>query len=250
MPVDEPRSGVRTVVVPVDGSDESVRAVPLGSRLADALGSELVVLSVISDFRSEAPGLVEHLRRQLDDLPAAVERRIVQSRTVATTLAEESAGGLVCIATTGEPFDDEGFRHTVTDQLIASATSPVVVLGPRCPDDAPIDRIVVAVDPAHQQAGLLYWSTRLGYDLGVPVESVHVAADGKEAGPNVRVLTPEPGQSVADCLIAAADGALLAMGSHGRTGFRRLIEGSVGAAVIPHAPLPVLLLGPHADPHR
>ena len=247
----EARSGVRTVVVPVDGSDESVRAVPLGSRLASVLGSELVVVSVISDFRSEAPALVERLRVLLDDLPAAVERRIVQSRTVAATLAEESSGGLVCIATTAEPFDDDGFRHTVTDGLIAAATSPVVVLGPRCPAEAAIARIVVAVDPAHDQDGLLYWSTRLGYELKVPVDLVHVATtDAVDAGPNVRVLGADGAGSVADRLVAETEGALLAMGSHGRTGFRRLIQGSVGAAVIARATAPVLVLGPNVDPHR
>jgi nucleotide-binding universal stress UspA family protein len=255
MPTDDPSSGVRAVVVPVDGTVGSTRAIPLASALAGALDSELVVVSVISDFRSEAPALVDRLDEQLRDLPANVERRIVQSRTIATTLAEESAGGLVCIATTAEPFDDDGFRHTVTDSLIAAATSPVVVLGPHCPDLAPIDRIVVAVDPDHDQDGLLYWSTRIGYEMGVPVDLVHVGGAGSEpAAPKddskVRVLTTAPGQSVADRLLAESDGALLAMGSHGRTGFRRLIQGSVGAAVIPHSQVPVLILGPNVDPHR
>jgi nucleotide-binding universal stress UspA family protein len=143
----------------------------------------------------------------------------------------------------------------VTDSLIAAATSPVVVLGPHCPDLTPIDRIVVAVDPDHDQKGLLYWSTRLGYDMGVPVELVHVAVAGTDpAVPDddsrVRLLTTTPGQSVADRLLAEADGALLAMGSHGRTGFRRLIQGSVGAALIPRSRVPVLILGPNVEVHR
>ncbi|MEZ5243675.1 MAG: universal stress protein [Acidimicrobiales bacterium] len=255
MPIDDPSAGVRAVVVPVDGTAESTRAVPLASKLAGVLGCELVVVSVISDFRSEAPALVERLDDQLRDLSADVERRIVQSRTVATTLADESTGGLVCIATTAEPFDDEGFRHTITDSLIAAATSPVVVLGPKCPNLAPIDRIVVAVDPDHDQEGLLYWSTRLGYDMNVPVDLVHVAdTDAEPRGESddskVRVLTTAPGQSVADRLLEEADGALLAMGSHGRTGFRRLIQGSVGAAVIPRSHVPVLILGPNVERHR
>ena len=251
MSINDPGSGVRAVIAPVDGSDESARALPLASRLAGVLGCELVVVSVISDFRSQAPALVERLRGQLHDLPATVERRIVQSATVAKTLAEESAGGLVCIATTAEPFDDEGFRHTVTDSLVAAATSPVVVLGPECHSTAPIDRIVVAIDPKHDQEGLAYWSTRLGYDMKVPVDFVHVAGPiVADCGPKVRVLTPADGQSIADRLLEEAEGALLAMGSHGRTGFRRLIQGSVGAAVIPHSSAPVLVLGPNAQRHR
>jgi nucleotide-binding universal stress UspA family protein len=251
MSIDDPSSEVRAVVVPVDGTDESARAIPLASNLAAVLGSELVVVSVISDFRSEAPALVERLRDQLHELPSTVERRIVQSTTVAKTLADESTGGLVCIATTAEPFDDEGFRHTVTDSLVAAATSPVVVLGPKCHRSALIDRIVVAIDPTHDQAGLAYWSTRLGYAMKVPVDFVHVAGpDTADTGPKVRVLSPADGQSVADRLLEEAEGALLAMGSHGRTGFRRLIQGSVGAAVIPHSSAPVLILGPNVHRHH
>jgi len=250
----DPRPGVRAVVVPVDGSDESTRALPLASKLAAVLDSELVVVSVVSDFRNEAPALVDRLRDQLQELPATVERRIVQSATVVRTLADESAGGLVCVATTAEPFDDEGFRHSVTDSLIAAATSPVIVLGPKCDDMVSIDRVVVAVDPSHDQEGLAYWSTRLGYDMKVPVDFVHVAdSDTGEVSAKdskVRTLVPSSGQSVAECLIEAADGALLAMGSHGRTGFRRLVQGSVGAAVIPHSGVPVLILGPNVERHH
>ena len=241
----------RTVVVPVDGSDDSVRAIPLASRLAAALGSELVIVSVVSDFRSEAPALVDRLAEQLADLPQGIERRIVQSRTVATTIAEESAGGILCIATTAQPFDAEGFRHTISDAVIAAATSPVIVLGPKCAVDAAIARIVVAIDPSHEQDGIAYWSTRLGYQLDVPVDFVHVADEPHpELGEKTRSLTTKDGQAVADRLLEEADGALLAMGSHGRTGFRRLIQGSVGAAVIPHATAPVLILGPNVERGR
>ena len=239
----------RTVVVPVDGSDDSVRAIPLASRLAAALGSELVVVSVVSDFRSEAPALVDRLRDQLAELPPTIERRIVQSRTVAHTIAEESAGGILCIATTAQPFDDEGFRHTISDAVIAAASSPVIVLGPKCDDEASISRIVVAIDPSHEQDGIAYWSTRLGYQLDVPVDFVHVADGGPapELGAKIRSLGTAGGQTVADRLLEEADGALLAMGSHGRTGFRRLIQGSVGAAAIPRATVPVLILGPNVE---
>lgn len=236
-----------SVVVPIDGSDDSFRAIPLAARLADALGCELVVVSVITDFRSEARPLVDRLRDRLHDLPAAIERRIVQSRTIASTIAEEASDGIVCMATSAQLFEDDGFRYTVTDRVIAAATSPVIVLGPQCPQDATISRVVVAIDPEHEQTGLARWSTRLGYELDVPVEFVHVATgDTAPLGEKVRELQTAAGQSVADRLLEESADALLAMGSHGRTGFRRLIQGSVGAAVIPRASAPVMALGPEA----
>ncbi len=239
------------VVVPVDGTRSSARSLSLAGRLAEWLESELVVVSVIEDFRSEAPARMAWLDDVLSGLPASVERRIVQARSVAATIAEESTDGLVCIATTAEPFDAEGIRHTVTDGLVAAATAPVIVVGPECPAEAGIDRVVVAIDPDHEQDGLVTWATWIGYHLRVPVEFVHVAhAAPPDLGPKVRSLGLADGETVADRLVAEAHGGLLAMGSHGRTGFHRLIAGSVGAAVIPHATTPVLILGPNAAPPR
>jgi nucleotide-binding universal stress UspA family protein len=251
MPPAVPAPSPDRVVVPVDGTRSSARSLSLASRLAEWLESELVIVSVIDDFRTEAPARMAWLDDLLGDLPTSVKRRIVQARSVATTIAEESADGLVCIATTAEPFDADGIRHTVTDGLVAASASPVVVVGPECPADAGIDRVVVAIDPDHEQDGLATWATWLAYHLRVPLEFVHVA-DGAppDLGPKVRSLVPADGESVADRLVAASDGGLLAMGSHGRTGFHRLVSGSVGAAVIPHATAPVLILGPNAAPPR
>lgn len=238
----------RRIVVPVDGSASSIRSVPLASRLAAELDCELVIVSIVTDFRSEAPARVERIDDLLGTLPSTVERRIVQARTVAPTIAQESDGGLVCIATTADPFDADGIRHTVTDGLIAAATSPVVVVGPKCDPEPTFERITVAIDPSHEQAGLAYWSTWLAYQLGVEVDFVHVSVDeSRELGPKVREVTPDKGQSVAERLIIEAAGGVLAMGSHGRTGFHRLIQGSVGAAVIPRSTVPVLMLGPNVE---
>lgn len=54
------------------------------------------------------------------------------------------------------------------------------------------------------------------------------------------------GEAVPEILdhIRSADVSLVAMASRGRTAMRRLILGSVAAAVLRHAEVPVLLLGP------
>lgn len=245
-----PSRAPRAVVVPVDGTDTSIRAVPLASRLAAVLDAELVVVSVVSNFRTDAPTRMAWLAEELGALPDTVERRIVQADAVATTLAEESEGALVCLATTADPFEGDGFRHTVTDELISAATSPVIVLGPNCSPDAAIGRIVVAIDPTHEQTGLAAWATRLGYEMSLPVEFLHVVPDDApdedpDLGPKIRIVERAAGESVPERLLAESEGAMLAMGSHGRTGFRRLIQGSVGAAVIAKSPVPVLVLGPN-----
>jgi nucleotide-binding universal stress UspA family protein len=181
-------------------------------------------------------------------VPASVERRVVQSRLVAGTIAEESVGAIICLATTAEPFDRDGFRHSITEQLVAASASPVIVVGPKCRVDTPLTKVIVAIDPDHNQTGLAYWATHVGYALGIPVEFLHIADEPpRDLRSNVRHGQPAEGQSVAECLNEHASGALLAMGSHGRTGFRRLVQGSVGAAVISTSTEPVMILGPNAS---
>jgi nucleotide-binding universal stress UspA family protein len=69
-------------------------------------------------------------------------------------------------------------------------------------------------------------------------------------------LSPKPGQvswEVRDGATSAAileaalefDADLIAMASHGRTGFRRFLLGSIAEQVLHNSPVPVMLVGPH-----
>jgi nucleotide-binding universal stress UspA family protein len=70
------------------------------------------------------------------------------------------------------------------------------------------------------------------------VETAHVKFD-------VDVLTGDPVDTITDR--ATAMGAdLIVMGTHGRTGFQRLLIGSVAERVLRRAPCPVLTVPPHA----
>jgi nucleotide-binding universal stress UspA family protein len=56
------------------------------------------------------------------------------------------------------------------------------------------------------------------------------------------VRTALPGPAVPTLLDISADADLLVVGSHGRTGLRRLVMGSVATAVVQHAACPVVLI--------
>lgn len=243
-----PAASLRHVVVPVDATDESSRAVALARRLAAGLEIPVTVVSVIDDFRLDATTRVETLQRTLADVPGEVERKLVQARSPAHAIAEESHDGVVVMATSATTFDEEGVRGSVAEFVITAATSPVILLGPHCPEDVRVQRIVVGVDPSHDQTGLSSWATRLGYQLGIPVEFVHVDTDGADLGSKVRRLRLDGAESVAHRLRAETTDGLLALGSHGHVGLARLTKGSVGAAVIADATHPVMILGPNAVP--
>jgi nucleotide-binding universal stress UspA family protein len=62
-----------------------------------------------------------------------------------------------------------------------------------------------------------------------------------------RLVTGDPAGAIAD--LAASEGVdLIVMGTHGRTGLRRLLMGSIAEAVVRTAPCPVLIYKP--PPHK
>lgn len=236
------------IVVAVDGSAESARAVPIGLALAQRLKVPLSVLTVVRDIRHDGPDRIDELDATLGELPFGIERRIVQADAVATTIAQEADRAIACMATHAAIFDEQGLKGSIAELVINSATGPVLVVGPACTGELAVDRIVVGIDPSHDQAALVAWATRLAYQLDVAVDLVHVdAGDGAALGPKVRRLQPGTDETVAARLIHEADGAMLAVGSHARTGLDRLVRGSVGGAVFGSARQPVLVIGPHAS---
>lgn len=73
---------------------------------------------------------------------------------------------------------------------------------------------------------------------------VDSALDELDAGierPDV-VRTPLPGGAVMTLLDVSADADLLVVGSHGRTGLRKLLLGSTASAVVQHAACPVVVV--------
>ena len=75
--------------------------------------------------------------------------------------------------------------------------------------------------------------------------SVALSASPYPAVPvQVTILPGAPALALVD---VAADADLLVVGSHGRTGFSRLVLGSVAMAVVQHAPCPVVVVRAPAD---
>ena len=153
---------------------------------------------------------------------------------------------------------------------------------PTPPDAAPdeIDgRIVVGVDDSEQAAAALRWALAEGAIRGTTVEVVHswapplsalpfgatlvipvdeAAVDAAartsvdelvdaalaemDAKPAEVLRTILPG-GAATTLVEVSEGAdLLVVGSHGRSGFRRMVLGSVAMACVNHASCPVVVV--------
>jgi nucleotide-binding universal stress UspA family protein len=100
-------------------------------------------------------------------------------------------------------------------------------------------RVFPGVDPTDAQVRAVHEAEAY---LAVQVEQVRLW--GLEARSTVRYGDPVP--EILDH-IRVASATLVAMASRARTRVGRLLLGSVAAAVVRHAGVPVLLLGPHQD---
>lgn len=110
--------------------------------------------------------------------------------------------------------------------------------------------VVPTFEPMEVRAGALFDPVQMVYPMprenvlerlremlataGVPVDTADVAAEAGDAAPTI----------VDQAVATNAD--LLVMGTHGRTGFNRLLLGSVTEKVLRQAPCPVLTVPPHA----
>src|SRR4051794_38800011 len=87
---------VARVVVPLDGSDDASRTVPIGRRLADRLGASLTLLAVAAPAEHRA-ALEHHLVEAA--APVGAETVVVDGDDVATAIlafAASQADSLVC----------------------------------------------------------------------------------------------------------------------------------------------------------
>jgi nucleotide-binding universal stress UspA family protein len=147
------------------------------------------------------------------------------------------------------------------------------------PVPVPRGRIVVGVDDSEQAAAALRWALEEASLRSSPVEVVHtwalpmsylpfggtltapvdegaidaaarehvdqMVATALESSPDPTVdvqVTILPGPPAVVLTEVAADADLLVVGSHGRTGVKRFVLGSVAMTVVQHAPCPTVVV--------
>jgi nucleotide-binding universal stress UspA family protein len=197
----------------------------------------------------------ERLRAEFRAL--AIRERMVDGHAGAVLVDYSHQAALVVVGHRGEGGFTGLLAGSVATHVAAHAECPVVVM--RGIIGKPDDPVVVGVDgsPESQRA------TAFAYDVadlrGAPLTIVTVSPPG-HAGPGpiardldalaarhpdvvVRHEMINNQRSPAAGLIHAAGGAgLVVVGSRGVSGLRGILLGSVGRALIDHAPCPVAIL--------
>lgn len=260
------------VLVPIDDTEMSIRAVPVAAALARRAGATVQLVTV------EPVGLARHLdEERLDEVTGLLPPGVgVSTSVVATTAAvadtladlEHPDGTVLCLATHGRgPLVSLGLGN-VTANLVAQAAVPVLVVGPRClgPDPADLGGpVLAAVDGSARDEDVLGTAVEWARTTGSPIVATTTVTRPAEtsawsdadavldaarsfvaaSGAHAEVL-PVAAADVDEGVLRAIDDrtACVVMGSHRRGRLGRLLFGSTTAAVVHRAPCPVLVAAP------
>ena len=175
---------VRHVLVPLDGSEFSLAAMPTGRALAERFGAELHTISVVEEG-DEADRLAALGSAVLGASTGDERARVVRGGGVTDGIlarAEELGGCVVCLSTHGRGRLSGAVIGSVARELVQRSPQPVVALGPvgdlpnwtrtpRWPPPLSESRMVACVDGSPTSESVLPvaagWARALGMSLTI-----------------------------------------------------------------------------------
>ncbi len=257
------------VLVAVDTDGEIERALPAATGLARALGApvELVTVVPVADDVPDAEAtlhqLAERARRGGATVSVAVE---VDDDPVRALLAEIGPGDLVVMATSSTVYAHDHYVGSVAETLAREAEQPIVLVGPACDVDSPLDldRVVMAYDESERARAAIplaaSWARFLRATLWLvtvtspattdPAERAHLFGALQRIGHQLRSCSLDVEWDVVEAddvagaiLDRAGPKALAVVVTRGRKGLDRIAKGSVASDLTRLAPRPVVVVG-------
>lgn len=263
----------KTIVVPLDGSGLAERALPTAAWLARGLHApvHLVRTTFAPAVAAEIDPDEAYLRIQADtmggvDVVVDVVRQHFPGAGIIRAV-DAVADPTLCLSTRGKGGLAEILLGSVSDEVLRNVAVPAVLVGPHCLVREPPSRtLVVSVDGSDGSSTILPvaadWTQRLGLDVQV----VAAAECGPSGLPDPRAIAAHEvvddavaqlaelgveaqghvinGTHQAEVVVAFASGlpaALIAIGTHGRSGWSAAALGRVATDIVRHAHCPVLL---------
>lgn len=263
---------VQHLIVPVDGSDASWRAVDLAVALARRCDASIDVVEVVFDQHDidDAVSRLTERIEQHDTTDVEVSTHVlVAAESVAQVIGnevEKRPEVTVMIASHGRGRS-AALLGSVTEELLERIFGPVLVVGPHVTADGFDGPIIATVDGSDASESSLPLAAAWGIELGAEPWIVEVAESDAQVSGDVsesayparlaRKLASDSGHPVQFEVLhgervhdevtdfASSLGASMIVAStRGRTGMSRFVIGSTAAAIVRHAPCPVLLVRP------
>lgn len=174
-------TGTRTVLVPLDGSAFAEQALPVALGIAQNMGAQLVLVSVLGEEplipfedRVATERLVWYHQSLVDRIGKAwdvsVSSKILSGPVVKRLQrhVKDSRPDLVVMSTHGRGPLSRAWLGSVADHLVRRVSTPVLLIRPD--QDAAVDlgthnhfeRILVPLDGSERAEASLEWATQIG----------------------------------------------------------------------------------------
>lgn len=272
----------RKILVPLDGSPLAEAILPEVGRLLRLEDSEVVFLRVaevvaVDAYLAPLESALEEARGYLASVESGFAREGARVRSVVEAgrpadvilrRARQEGATLIALATHGRSGLTRLFLGSVAEAVLRHTPVPVLavralaVTAPGAGAPGPVRNILVPLDGSERAFAAVSLAVELGRAFKSRILLLHVLAsqgkpdlasarryldkvaegiEGQGLATLKRVEGGDPAQAILSaCRFHEAD--LVVMGTHGRSGVKRLVAGSVTEAVLRHAPVPLLIV--------
>ncbi|MFP8891594.1 ferredoxin Fer [Natrialbaceae archaeon A-CW2] len=256
------------ILVPTDGSKVAERAGAVAVRMADLFGADLTVVSVLEQGdRKQAEQAVRDIQEGANEAGLTPKTEIIDDEETAIyrvilDYAEEHGVDVVVMGTHGRTGIGRFLLGSVAEQTLQESPIPVVTVHEDTVGDFEIDTVLVPTDGSQGAEAATEHAIDLVSEVGGTLHALHVASGGHETeslptddvrergeAAGVEVVTAtrsgRPHEVIAG-YVAEAEIDVVVMGTHGRTGLRRYLLGSVTERTVRFSPVPVVSVKPES----
>jgi nucleotide-binding universal stress UspA family protein len=259
------------VTVPVDPAGEPTLAVPIAAALARQAGMGVEIVAVPPPVGPSADGyLADRVREAVVGGAPRVHAQLLVAYRPAGAIVdrvEHNDTALVCMAKHGRTAVGELALGSVSAAVVRGSPVPVLLVGPAVRRVGEhVRRLVACLDGSELAERALPVATDLAQRLTAELVLVRVVPDGCIAPgdtPAVAYLHDlaerlpgpaplfdvvedrQPARAIARYAGDRGD-TIVVVGTHGRSGLRNLVMGSVARGVAHQASCPVLVVPPRA----
>jgi nucleotide-binding universal stress UspA family protein len=266
---------IERVYVPLDGSQIADAAIQPGLRIARRAGVPLVLIAARWPDARDAT-MRSYLDAHVAFLDGSVESWVTSDDGPVEAIVEAAArpGALVCMATHGRGALRAAVLGSVAQAVVRESSGPLVLVGPRIDEDwalADEASIMVGTDGSDGARAGAFAAAGIARAIDASIELVLVMRPLDDprrgrSGRDRRAIAelaslrdevhrrgihvgavPLDGFNAASVLVNRArerGSSLIGVGSRGRSGVSRIALGSISAAVVRNATVPVVVAGP------
>jgi len=273
------------IIIPVDGSETSFRAVPVAASLAKRLAATPHILGAWGDLPKDV--MLARIKLTADAVLGSTEHTVLlerHDRPVADIIYKAAVSfpePLLCMTTHGRGRS-AAFRGSVVAETLELLPTPIVLVGPQCPPNPipEVGRLVVCTDGTEFSDSVLplveKFATKLGLTTEVitvidprdiddarrslngtavtsAVEATHVSEVSKRLAQATGLSSTyevlhdrNPARAIVDHVMLTPP-AMIAMATHDEYRLKRILESSVTADVVREVACPVLTFRPADD---